>query len=285
MRLRQLTVALATLALSLLPGCVTAGEIALEGEAIQGGLMRGTAQPGSTITLDGKAVRQAPDGGFIIGFGRDQGPDVTLAVSTGGQREEKHLKVKQRTYAIQRIDGMPPAMVTPPPEVLDRIKREQAAVKAARETDSDLLNFREAFRWPAEGRVTGVYGSQRILNGEPRQPHFGIDIAAPEGTPVQEVAGGRVLMAEPDLYYTGGTVIVDHGYGIVSVYSHLKTIDVKVGQAINQGDPIGTIGRTGRATGAHLDWRVSWFDVRLDPALLLPPRADMPIPAAPPGGE
>jgi murein DD-endopeptidase MepM/ murein hydrolase activator NlpD len=144
-------------------------------------------------------------------------------------------------------------------------------IAAVRAKDTDRSWFADPFRWPASGRISGVYGSQRILNGEPRRPHFGVDIAAPVGTPVHAPNGGVVALAESDLYYTGGTVMLDHGHGITSVFSHLSSVDVEVGGRVSPGDFIGRIGATGRATGAHLDWRVNWFSERLDPQLLVGP--------------
>jgi murein DD-endopeptidase MepM/ murein hydrolase activator NlpD len=167
-------------------------------------------------------------------------------------------------------------MVTPSEADLARIRADAAKVAAARAIDRPEPPFESGYAWPARGIITGVYGSQRILNGEPRRPHFGIDIAAPTGTPVTAAADGVVAMAD-DLYFTGGTVILNHGYGLTTTYSHMQDVWVVEGQALRQGEPLGTVGATGRATGAHLDWRVNWFDQRLDPALLVPP---MPPPVS-----
>jgi murein DD-endopeptidase MepM/ murein hydrolase activator NlpD len=248
---------------------------ALDGQLVQGGLVTGRVAPGTKVTLDGALVRVRPDGRFLIGFGRDAKPAAELVVEgTGGARMVKTLAVKKRRYRIQRIDGLPPKMVTPPPAVLARIKAENAKIRAARLVDSDSPMFDTGFIWPARGRISGVYGSQRILNGEPRRPHYGIDIAAPVGTPIVATADGIVRIAARDLYYTGGTVLIDHGYGLNSVYSHLHSVAVKAGDRVKQGAVIGTLGGTGRATGPHLDWRVNLFLTRLDPALLVPPMAE-----------
>lgn len=245
--------------------------LAWEGEFTQGGLVVGMAQPGVKLRLGERAVPVAADGRFVFGFGRDEPAAVPLAVNYSDGRELiTMLAIQQRQYDIQRIDGLPPAQVTPPPAVLERIKRENAMIAAVRQRNTPQLDFLQGWIWPVKGVVSGVYGSQRILNGEPRQPHFGIDIAAPIGTPVLASTSGEVVLAEPDLYYTGGTIILDHGMGITAVYSHLQTVAVKIGQRVKQGEVIGTVGATGRATGAHLDWRVNWFDVRLDPQRLLP---------------
>lgn len=245
--------------------------IAWRGDFVQGGLVIGVAQPGVTLKLGERNVPVAPDGRFIFGFGRDEAAAMPLSISYGGGRDlALTLNVAQRQYDIQRIEGLPPAQVTPPTAVLERIKRENAAIAALRQRNTPRADFLQGWIWPAKGPVSGVYGSQRILNGEPRQPHFGIDIAAPAGSPVVASTDGEVVMAEPDLYYTGGTIILDHGMGITAVYSHLQNVAVKVGQRVRQGEVIGTVGSTGRSTGPHLDWRVNWFDVRLDPQRLLP---------------
>lgn len=245
--------------------------VAWQGDFVQGGLVIGTAQPGMTLRLGDHAVPIAPDGHFVFGFGRDEQASVPLQVGYGdGRRISLALPVEQRQYQIQRIEGLPQAQVTPPPEVLERIKRENAMIAEVRARNTPDLDFLQGWIWPVKGVVSGVYGSQRILNGQPRQPHYGVDIAAPVGTPVVATTEGEVVLAEHDLYYTGGTVIIDHGMGVSAAYSHMQTVNVKVGQRVRQGEQIGTVGATGRATGPHLDWRVNWFDVRIDPQRLLP---------------
>ena len=245
----------------------------LSGEAIQGGLLFGQTLPGSQVRLDGREVRVGPEGFFVLGFGRDAAPSARLTLrGPDGREEAVVLTVVQRDYDIQRINGLPQTMVTPPEAVWDRIQRDAALVAEARAHDTQLPDFSTAFRQPVEGVVTGVYGSQRILNGQPRQPHYGIDIAAPEGTPVAAPAGGLVRLAERDLYYTGGTVILDHGHGVSSTLLHLATVEVAVGDRVAQGERIGTVGSTGRSTGAHLDWRINWFEERIDPQLVAGPQ-------------
>lgn len=245
----------------------------LSGDFTQGGLIVGRAEAGADVLLDGRPVRVGKGGEFVIGFGRDAKASATLEIRlAGGKPETMRLAIAQRRYDVQRIDGLPPAQVTPPPEALPRIREEGARIAAARATDTPQTWFRSGWMWPAEGPVSGVYGSQRILNGEPRQPHYGLDIAGPPGTPVMASTDGRVLLAETDLYFTGGTVVLDHGFGLTGVYSHLQRVDVVRGQMLRQGEVLGTIGATGRVSGPHLDWRLNWFDQRLDPALLLPPR-------------
>ncbi len=250
-----------------------AKEIRLEGNFVQGGLVFGTTQPDSLVSLDGRVLRLSPNGVFVFGFGRDAAPDAALQViKPDGSQSVRKLAIARRDYDIQRIDGLPPKMVTPPEEVLQRIREEGARVRNARGFDMAESFFKEAFIWPAEGRISGVYGSQRILNGEPRQPHFGIDIAATTGTLVIAPAGGEIRLAEPDLYFSGGTIILDHGHGLSSSFLHMSRIDVAIGQRVVQGEVIGTVGATGRVTGAHLDWRMNWFDRRVDPAMLIETR-------------
>lgn len=249
-----------------------ADELTLKGNMEQGGMVIGTAPPGSRITLGTRELRQDEEGYFVFGFTRDAAPHATLkVVYPDGRSEVKTLDVKQRDYKIQRIDGLPEKMVTPPKEVLDRIRRDNAQVAEARSHDTDGTWYRQGFIWPAIGPISGVYGSQRILNGQPKQPHYGVDVAAPEGTPVRAPAGGIVRLAATDHYYTGGTVIIDHGHGISSCFLHMKDVKVKVGQEVKQGDVIGLLSHTGRATGPHVDWRVNWFGERLDAQLLAPP--------------
>lgn len=269
---RRMLLLVGALALVPIMGQAMAAEVRLDGQFQQGGLVHGYTVPGAIVTLGERQVRVTDTGEFIFGFGWDAPADAVLdVILPDGAHERRPLRVAQRTYAVQRIDGLPEKMVTPPPEVLARIAAENARITAARAADAPTPLFQSGFVWPVTGPISGVFGSQRILNGIPKQPHFGIDVAAPAGTPVKAPADGVVTIAEKDLYYTGGTVLLDHGHGLTSVYSHLKEVWVKVGDRLRQGDPIGSVGKTGRATGVHLDWRVNWFDQRLDPALLVPP--------------
>lgn len=249
-----------------------AGELQLQGDYTQGGLIIGRTQPGVRITLDGQSVRVSPRGEFVFGFDRDASTTARLeVVFPDGRRQTQLLTVKPRRYDIQRISGLPADKVTPPPAVWERIQREKAQLAAAYRQDLDTPYFLNGFRWPAQGRISGVYGSQRILNGEPRQPHYGVDIAAPPGTPVKAPADGVVTFANPAMYFSGGTLVVDHGHGLSSSFLHLQAIYVSVGQKVKQGDVIAAVGATGRVSGPHLDWRVNWFTRHIDPALLAPP--------------
>jgi murein DD-endopeptidase MepM/ murein hydrolase activator NlpD len=250
-------------------GLAQAEPLRLDGKATIGGLMLGKTEAGATVEQDGAPVRVARDGSFVIGFGYDSGPESVVTVSLpDGRRVVREIVVTPREFAVQRIDGLPKRMVTPDAEALRRIRADQAAVAAARAQDTDVPWFRDGFDWPAKGRISGVYGSRRILNGQPRQPHYGIDIAAPRGSPVVSPAPGRVVLAHPDMYFTGKTLIIDHGHGLSSAMLHLDSLAVKEGDQVARGQPVGTVGSTGRSTGPHLDWRVNLFGKRLDPALL-----------------
>mgnify|MGYP005857246739 CR=1 FL=1 len=257
--------------LALLFALPVAAEIELDGPLTQGGLMTGRIAPGYALELDGEPVKVAPDGRFVIGFGRDAELSHTLTVldTNGGTVEQRSLRLEDRSFDIERIDGLPDETVTLPPEYYERRKRETGMVRKARAPVTDSMHWAEGFRWPARGRISGVYGSQRILNGEPRWPHYGVDVAAPEGTPVLAPASGVVQLAENDFLLEGGIVIIDHGFGVSSTLMHLASVDVEAGRRIAAGERIGTIGATGRATGAHVDWRINWRDRRLDPQLLV----------------
>ncbi len=252
-----------------------AGKLELAGHFQQGGLVFGTTEPGAIVTLGERNVRVSPQGRFVFGFGYDASPLATLAVRfSDGSSEQRTLQVEKRTYRVQRIDGLARKMVTPPESEWPRIEAENAKIAAARAADRPEALFESGFAWPAIGRISGVFGSQRILNGERRRPHFGVDVAAPVGTPVTAPADGVVVLTHDDMYYTGGTVMLDHGHGLTSVYSHLKQVLVEEGARVTQGSVIGTLGATGRVTGPHLDWRINWFTERLDPALLVGPMPD-----------
>ena len=245
--------------------------VSLKGNFIQGGLVLGQTEPGTKIRFDGMDVRVSGEGAFVFGFHRDDPEQMRLELTyPDGTVEQVSLTVQQRDYNIQRIDGLDQKKVTPPEDVLKRIRADGALVKEARKIDRAETWFLEGFIWPAKGRISGVYGSQRILNGQPRQPHYGIDVAAKTGTPVVAPASGIVTVAHPDMYFSGGTIILDHGHGLASGFLHLEDLEVKVGQFVQKGERIGTVGATGRATGPHLDWRINWFGKRIDPAFLVP---------------
>jgi len=260
----------AVCALCVLLPCPAAFAAELSGEAVQGGLIFGKASPGSSVLLDGKAVMVSAQGEFVIGFGRDEkGTRSLLIRDTEGREESISLPITLRDYQIERVDGLPPKTVTPDPEAAERIRQEGAMVANARARRDARTDFADGFAWPAEGRISGVYGSQRVLNGEPRRPHFGLDIAAPTGSPVYAPADGIITMAHPDMYFSGGTLILDHGQGLSSSFLHLSRILVEAGTAVKKGELIAEIGATGRASGPHLDWRMNWLDRRVDPQLLM----------------
>jgi murein DD-endopeptidase MepM/ murein hydrolase activator NlpD len=237
-----------------------------EGKFIQGSFILGKTEPGSTVFIDKKKVKVTAEGFFAFGLGRDRKNDVEIKINN----KKITKKVFKRKYKIQRIDGLEEKKVTPPEEVYERIKRENKWIGEARAINSDLIFFKNKFINPLEDAiVTGVYGSQRILNGKPKWPHYGIDFAANKGTEIKAMLDGVVTLAEPDLFYTGGTLIFDHGHGISTLYMHMEKLSVKKGQKVKQGEIIGTVGSTGRSTGAHLDVRLNWFNVRLDPATVL----------------
>jgi len=246
-----------------------AGSIEFQGKFIQGHFIIGKTDPKAEILVGKKTVKVSKDGFFVFGIDRDRKYDLTFTKKVNGERIIITKKVNKRKYNIQRIDGLEESKVTPPESVYKRIKKENNAIGEARAINSNLQFFREKFIMPVEGIISGVYGSQRILNGKPKWPHYGIDIAAKQGTMIKSSASGIVTLAEDDLYYTGGTVIMDHGHGISTIYSHLENVLVSVGEKINQEDIIGTVGSTGRSTGPHLDFRVNWFQTRLDPMTLL----------------
>ena len=241
-----------------------------QGSFKQGSFILGKTNPKSKVYIDKTKVRITKDGYFAFGIGRDRKNNIVIKIINDGKTDIIEKKVFKKKYLIQRIDGLPPKQVTPPKEVYDRIKADNILIGNARSIDSDLTFFKEKFKVPLKDSiVTGVYGSQRILNGKPRRPHYGLDFASDEGTPIMAMLDGVVTLAEDDLYFTGGTVIFDHGHGISTLYMHLKDVDVKMGQKVKQGERIGTVGKTGRSTGPHLDIRLNWFDVKLDPASVL----------------
>ena len=241
-----------------------------KGKFIQGHFIIGKTDQNSKVFIDKKEIKVSKDGYFAFGLDRDRKYDVVITIKKSGKTQKIVKRVQKRNYNIQRIDGLDEKKVTPPEEFYKRIKRENKLIAKARETNSDLDFFKDEFLIPVDNDIiTGVYGSQRILNGKPRWPHFGLDFAQKEGAPVKAMLNGTVTLSEPALYYTGATLIFDHGHGISTLYMHLKDIYVEKGQKVKQGDIIGTVGSSGRATGPHLDVRLNWFGTRLDPATAL----------------
>jgi murein DD-endopeptidase MepM/ murein hydrolase activator NlpD len=253
--------------------------VEIKGSLTQGGLLECRVTPANArVELDGQALRVSPKGLFLVGFDRDHPLQSQLTVRyADGSTETVPLQLTPREYDIQRIDGLPPKTVEPSAEDLKRIRRETALVNQARRRDDSRTDFLSGWSWPVEGPLSGVFGSQRILNGEPRRPHMGVDIAVPAGTPVRAPADGVVTLAYPDMFFSGGTLFVDHGYRLSSSFLHLSKILVKEGQRVHRGEVIAEVGSTGRATGPHLHWGVNLGTVRLDPQLLVPPMPSPPL--------
>lgn len=247
---------------------VSANELTFLDPLIQGGMVRGHVAPGTQLVLFDKNVFVDSEGKFVFGLGRDTNKSIEISVNG----VPRLFPVEQREYKVQRIEGVDKKYVSPPKSVTKRIRAEAELVWKARQHLVETAYFREGFIWPLDGPVTGVYGSQRVFNGVPKRPHFGLDIAGPVGTVIVAPVTGIVRLAEPDLYYSGGTLVVDHGYGLTSTFIHLHKIYVEVGQVIKQGQEIAEVGATGRVTGPHLDWRINWFNQRLDPMFVLPAR-------------
>ena len=244
--------------------------ISFEGEFKQGGLLIGQVQEGQTVSYQGKALKLTTNNQFLLGLGRNA-PAITTVILSSQDKEPETitLKIAARQYNIQKIEGVPAKTVTPPASDLQRIKQDASMVREARKLVSNKQDFLKGFIKPADGPITGVYGSQRFYNGVPKSPHYGIDYAAPTGTPVIAPADGIVTFAHNDLFYSGGTLIIDHGHGLSSTFLHLSEILVKPDQQVTLGMEIAKIGATGRATGPHLDWRMNWLDQRIDPDLVL----------------
>jgi murein DD-endopeptidase MepM/ murein hydrolase activator NlpD len=236
-----------------------------------GALVIGRTEPGATVRFGDRSLRVAADGSFLFGLGRDVSGTADVQVRhADGRTETLKLPIVPREFPTERVDGLPESTVNPDPKLAARIEREQALVAKVRERDDARQDFRFGFTWPNKGRISGVYGSQRILNGTPKNPHYGVDIAVGTGTPIHAPAGGIVSFVG-DLYLTGGTVVLDHGHGLSSVFVHMSRVDVKPGQRIEQDEVLGAVGATGRATGPHLHWGMNWFDTRLDPQLVVGP--------------
>ena len=240
------------------------------GDFKQGSFILGKTDPNSKVFIDNRKIRVSNDGYFAFGLDRDRKNNVLIKINNNQENKIIEKKVYKRKYEIQRIDGLPPKQVTPPPEVYERIKKDNLLIGKARAIDSKLVFFKDKFIYPIDKYIiTGVYGSQRILNGKPRRPHYGVDFHAPEGTPVKSMMDGVVSLVENDMYFTGGTIIFDHGHGISTLYMHMKDINVKKGQKVKKGQIVGTLGQSGRATGPHLDIRLNWFETKLDPMTIL----------------
>ena len=246
-------------------------DLSMQGDFKQGGMVVGKAPQGATVRYGKRRLSLTADGQFVLGFGRDEPLQQSLqVVLPDGQQQQIAFSIEKREYNLQRIEGVPARTVNPDPKHLQRIQAEAGQVKQARDTESDMHGFLQQFKWPVKGPITGVYGSQRIYNGEPRRPHFGVDIAVPEGTKILAPADGVITLAHKDMFFSGGTMVIDHGHGISTSYLHMSKLLVQSGDKVKQGQAIGLVGATGRATGPHLCWRLNWYQERLDPQLLIP---------------
>lgn len=251
-------------------GAIPARATRLPASASQGAMVIGNTHPAAVVEYAGRTLRVTPYGSFVFGIGRDATGEAVLRIKQPATGWIEHrIAITPRDWPVERINGVPPATVDPPRAIAERIEREQARVAAARERDDPRTGFAQAFAWPLQGRISGRFGNQRVYNGTPKSPHSGMDIAAPTGTPVKAPADGVVSFADAGLYLTGGTLVLDHGHGVSSNFLHLSRIDVRPGDVVRQGDVVGAVGATGRATGPHLHWGMNWFDVRIDPLLVL----------------
>ena len=251
-------------------GAIPARATRLPASASQGAMVIGNTHPAAIVEVAGRTLRVTPYGSFVFGIGRDATGEAVLRIKQPATGWIEHrVAITPRDWPVENINGVPPATVNPPPTIAERIEREQARVVAARARDDARTGFAQHFVWPVQGRIRGRFGNQRVYNGTPKAPHSGMDIAAATGTPVKAPADGVISFADPGLYLTGGTVVLDHGHGISSNFLHLSRIDVQVGDVVKQGDVIAAVGATGRATGPHLHWGMNWFDVRIDPLLVL----------------
>lgn len=244
--------------------------IELLGEIKQGGLLVGKTKAANKVTLNKEILAVSKKGDYVFGFSRDDKTSYQLIITRpDGSQLSKTITPSKREYKLQRIEGIKKSIMQPNPEAIARSQRDSKQIKAARKISSNITSFASGFIPPIEGRVTGVYGSQRIYNGVPKRPHFGLDYAGKIGDPVKAPASGKVLLWVPDMFYSGGTLIIDHGQGVSSTLLHLSQSYVKKGDMVNQGDVIAAVGNSGRVTGPHLDWRINWFNVKIDPALVL----------------
>ncbi|WP_076537363.1 M23 family metallopeptidase [Shewanella sp. UCD-KL21] len=247
------------------------GSINLQGKLEQGALVRGTVPAGSAVKLNGEVVKVTPKGQFAIGFDREAKTEQLLEVTyPDGLTQLKPLTIASREYKIDRLTGISKKIMQPDPVAQARAAKDSKQTRAARNVFSEQDAFMQAFIWPVTGRISGVYGSQRVYNGKPGNPHYGVDVARPTGTVVVSPADGVITLSEPDMFYSGGTLIIDHGYGINSTFLHLSKLYAKEGDVVTQGQPLAEIGATGRVTGPHLDWRLNWFQKRLDPVSIVP---------------
>lgn len=249
------------------------GDLDLSGRFVQGGHIIGRTRPRALVFVDGESLTTASAAGlFVVGLDREAPGSIEIRVQDGRRLARRTLEIAPGTFPTSRINGLPPATVEAPadPALQARIQREVALKTEGFASRIDGDSFRDGFVWPVENfRVSSNWGAQRILNGTPARPHYGVDLAVPAGSPIRAPAAGRVVLAQPNLHFEGGLVLIDHGQGLITAYLHQSQLDVRQGQDLTRGDLIGRVGMTGRATGPHLCWRMKWRDRNLDPTLLI----------------
>jgi murein DD-endopeptidase MepM/ murein hydrolase activator NlpD len=238
----------------------------------QGGYILARTFPGFQVFLNDQKVLVSPEGYWVVGFGRDAPLEQKISfLDSPSKRWDVPVFLAKRTYDIQKIEGLPSEKVLPDAVLQKRIEHENKLVAEARTSFSWDTHLLQPFMRPLDAKISGVYGSQRILNGEPKQPHYGVDFAAPKGTAVKAPAAGRVVFVYKTMVLAGNLIIIEHGLGLSSSFLHLDTVLVEQGQFVKQGEVIATVGDTGRVSAAHLDWRMSWFQERIDPMFWLAP--------------
>ncbi len=261
---------------SLLISSYASAQVELVGKMEQGALIRAHVEPGTKVSLNGEAVKVTSKGDFAFGFGREAELNQELKlIYPDGLTQIMPLTISEKVYKIDRVNGISKKIMKPDPKAVERSRKDSKQVKAARAQFSEQNAFTQDFIWPLTGRISGVYGSQRVYNGKPGNPHYGVDVAAKTGTVVVAPADGIISLSVADMFYSGGTIILDHGYGVSSSFLHLSKLYVKEGELIKQGQPIAEVGATGRVTGPHLDWRVNWYQMRLDPVTIVPSMASV----------
>lgn len=239
------------------------------GVLVQGGAAVCEGPPGTRVQLGLAATVADPSGVFVVGFDRDApAREIALVEYPDGETGEYVFEIARRSYSISRIDGLPPDQVDEYSE--EQLRLIEASSRRKRRGDASrasIAAFRDRFVWPIDARRTSPFGAQRILNGIEKRPHYGVDLAAPIGTPIRAPADGVVTLADEDLYFEGAMIVIDHGQGFLSKYLHVSRIDVSPGQRVVRGERIGAVGSRGRSTGPHLCWRLKWRDRNLDPEL------------------
>jgi len=241
----------------------------LKGTFEQGSLIIGKTNPSNEIYVDQKKLKVSKEGYFVFGISRDRKKNIIISIGEDNKASQVIKSVKSRKFKVQKIDGLPKRKVSPNDEDMKRIRKEGKLIAKAKNVNSDLSFFFKDFIRPVDGITTGVFGSQRVLNGKPRRPHYGIDIAAAKGTKIKNSNSGNVLLAANNLFFTGGTIVIEHGHGLISIYSHLDKIFVKKGDFVKKGELIATVGSTGRSTGPHLDFRLYCRNIPVDPDLVI----------------